>query len=224
LTLRTCSDFVHARSRINNSFTVLANAHMSRQLQHLVRAAEGGAMADNPPYDPRSVANLMLRESRRGLTNLALQKLLYLAHGLHLARTGQPLLLGHFEAWKHGPVHPGVYKAFEGWGRDIIRGPASARHPITGAERQIPEPANEDVLDHVREIIGFYGRLSAWQLVDLTHAKGGPWHFTVNNARTPSGLGLRIADTVTLERFARLKMAIKEETRFGEPDEDSPLT
>lgn len=54
-------------------------------------------------YDPRAVANLLLDEAdQRGtkVTNLALQKLLYFAHGIHLTQTKQPLLTGYFEAWQ----------------------------------------------------------------------------------------------------------------------------
>jgi len=55
------------------------------------------------------LANLMLHEAARidiTITHLTLQKLLYFAHGLSLVRYGQPLVLGYFEAWRLGPVHP----------------------------------------------------------------------------------------------------------------------
>ena len=37
------------------------------------------------------------------VTNLALQKILYLAHMVHLGRTGRALIDGEFEAWDYGP-------------------------------------------------------------------------------------------------------------------------
>ena len=45
------------------------------------------------PYDSRAIANLMLDEGQRhsrGITNLALQKLLYFAHGLFLVERSRP--------------------------------------------------------------------------------------------------------------------------------------
>jgi uncharacterized phage-associated protein len=63
------------------------------------------------PYDPRGVANLMLDEAERlgvEVTHLALQKLLYFAHGLFPINCKRPLVSGCFEAWQHGPVHPAV--------------------------------------------------------------------------------------------------------------------
>jgi len=66
---------------------------------------------EKKPYDARAIANLMLDEASemdRGVTNLALQKLLYFAHSLFLIEYKRPLVSGYFEAWKLGPVHPGA--------------------------------------------------------------------------------------------------------------------
>jgi uncharacterized phage-associated protein len=60
----------------------------------------------SPPhaiYDPRSICNLILDEAgsaARPITNLALQKLLYFTHALHLVETKSPLVTGFFEAWQ----------------------------------------------------------------------------------------------------------------------------
>ena len=72
-------------------------------------------MSGSSSCDPRSVANLLLDiadEQRLPITNLTLQKLLYFAHALFLIKTRQPLVSGYFEAWRYGPVHPLVYRAF----------------------------------------------------------------------------------------------------------------
>jgi uncharacterized phage-associated protein len=68
-------------------------------------------------YDPRVVANAIIdRAAQEGqpVTHIALQKLLYFAHGLFLLRHRKPLVSGYFEAWTYGPVHPAVYGAFTG--------------------------------------------------------------------------------------------------------------
>ena len=78
-------------------------------------------MSELPPYDPRAVANLLLDTADEfgvDVTNLALQKLLYFAHGHFLKQIGQPLVQGAFEAWNNGPVHPAIYHAFKGAGRE----------------------------------------------------------------------------------------------------------
>ena len=54
------------------------------------------------------VANELIRvahENGKSISNMKLQKLLYLAQGIHLAlENGAPLFEDTIEAWKYGPV------------------------------------------------------------------------------------------------------------------------
>ena len=43
------------------------------------------------------------------LTNLELQKIIYICHMEFLGEEDEPLVEGEFEAWDHGPVHPKLY-------------------------------------------------------------------------------------------------------------------
>ena len=101
------------------------------------------AKVANPrPYDARSVANLLLDEADRlgiEITNLSLQKLLYFAHGFCLVEDRKPLVNGHFEAWRHGPVHPLAYHAFKDVGRMPISFRADRVDPLTGEKRPLPK-------------------------------------------------------------------------------------
>jgi uncharacterized phage-associated protein len=99
-------------------------------------------------YDPRSICNLILNEAveaGRAISNLALQKLLYFAHGLHLVETKHPLVTGFFEAWKYGPVHPIAYGAFKKAGANPILFRASIRDPFTQASIPLPECTDCDI-------------------------------------------------------------------------------
>lgn len=78
-------------------------------------------------YDARAVANWFLdRAVRDGdeLTQLHLHKLVYLAHGWHLARLGRPLIRDAVEAWPRGPMIPALYDEFKHFGDGPIRGRA----------------------------------------------------------------------------------------------------
>ncbi len=55
-------------------------------------------------------ANHLCEKSEWTLTQLELQKLLYLSHMIHLGFYKSPLVYGDFEAWEFGPVHPELYK------------------------------------------------------------------------------------------------------------------
>lgn len=182
-----------------------------------------------PPYDPRAVANLLLdladkeEDGPLPISNLALQKLLYFAHGHFLIRTSTPLVQGAFEAWKYGPVHPAVYQAFKSEADKPIQIRASGRNPMTGEARTLEIPDDSQVRRHLREVLRAYGNLSAGRLVDISHARNGPWATVVNKATTSIALGLRISDSVTLECFKHQKVTVGPVSLVGEPNEDTPL-
>ncbi len=165
----------------------------------------------------------MLDEAKaRGIkiSNLALQKLLYFAHGIFLLRTRRPLVSGYFEAWQYGPVHPSVYRAFKGAGSDAIEIRVVAKDPLTGKPRDLPLPTDEDVKELLAEVVWRYGKLSPARLVDLSHAKGSPWDVIVDKSRTDVAFGMRIPDTVILYRFQHHKVSVDANPRAGEPPSD----
>ena len=179
------------------------------------------------PYDPRGVANLMLDEADRvgvAVSNLALQKLLYFAHGIFLNETKAPLVSGYFEAWQYGPVHPTAYKAFREAGGEAIQFRVQAQDVLTGGRKSIPAPADPSVTRLLQQVLNSYGKLSAGRLVDISHAKNSPWHFVVDKARTSVAFGLRISDNVILDRFKHHKVSIGVVPVAGEPSEDTPFT
>jgi uncharacterized phage-associated protein len=179
------------------------------------------------PYDPRAIANLMLDEAdRRGwkITNLALQKLLYFAHGTYLTKTKRPLVSGYFEAWQFGPVHPAVYRAFKPSGSAAIEARAVAKNPLTGKPRDLSKPSDLEVIDLVSDVMRSYGSLPPGRLVDLSHAKDSPWSVVVDKARTNIAFGMRISDDVILDRFRHHKVSVGTNPRAGEPPgDDTPF-
>lgn len=178
------------------------------------------------PYDARAIANLMLDEAEREgivVTNLALQKLLYFAHGIRLRQSKSPLVSGYFEAWQYGPVHPATYRAFKSSGAAPITARAVGKDPLTGRARQLQTPDDADIVQLVRDVVRSYGRLSPGRLVDLSHAKNSPWHYIVDKARTDVALGMRIPDNVIQERFHHHKVSAGETPRAGEPENDTPF-
>ena len=178
-------------------------------------------------YDPRSIANLILDEADRRemvVSNLALQKLLYFAHGVHLTRTKLPLVSGYFEAWRFGPVHPSVYRAFRQSGSAPITTRAVGEDPLTGETRNLPPPSGMDVRDLVSDVMKSCGHLSPGRLVDLSHAKDSPWSAVVEKARKDVAFGMRIPDNVIIELFRHHKVSVDTSLGAGEPPiEDAPF-
>lgn len=191
---------------------------------------EHGLAMSNAPYDPRSVANLILDSAEQdnennSLGNLALQKLLYFAHALYLVRhQGKPLMTGYFEAWKYGPVHPAVYYAFKGAGAERINFRAKSINVMTGEQHDIAPIEDRDVKFTIQQILMAYSHLSPGRLVEISHAPKGPWHEVWNKAKTSIALGMRISDDVTISNFKYLKIPIGHKSPHGEICEEQPFT
>ena len=172
--------------------------------------------------DPRIVANALLSiadELGLPITHLALQKLLYFAHGLHLIDTGKPLVSGYFEAWQNGPVHPTVYHAFKSEGRTPIQARAMGIDLVTRKSKALPPLEDGDIQQRLRRVVEFYGPVSPGRLRALSHAKNGPWWVTVNKKRKSVALGMRITDDVTKESFKYQYVSIADPNEADHVDE-----
>jgi uncharacterized phage-associated protein len=118
-------------------------------------------------YDARQIANWFVSRSQRDgrrMSIMSLLKLTYIAHGWNLEMHSEPLFGNRIEAWQYGPVIPEVYHAFRGQG--------------IGVSGTVAAPAGEiSVRDEhlLEQVYSNYGKLSAFQLSELTHVDGGPW-------------------------------------------------
>ncbi len=137
------------------------------------------------PYDPRAVANYLLElagQQNCALDPMKIQKLVYYAHGWHLALTGKPLIDRPMEAWQYGPVIPDLYRAFSQFGAGTITEPA--RYTATENDKVVLRPYRMNGLETeatdyakrvLRRILEQYGKYSAIQLSMMTHAPDTPW-------------------------------------------------
>lgn len=191
-------------------------------------SAAQGTLPSALPDDARSVCNLILDEADkqgRQLTNLALQKLLYFAHGFHLAATGRPLVYGFFEAWRSGPVHAPAHEAFHRAGTRPIDFRATGEDLRTGARLPLSNPTDSDVVASVRRVLMVFGGISPDELVAISQAPGTPWRAVVDKTRTSVVVGMRIPDTLIEDRFSsrRVLVGAGPALSSGEPIEDAPF-
>lgn len=164
------------------------------------------------PYDPRQLANLIL-QVRDGLgirtTQLEVQKLSFFCHGGWLTKGRGPFVSGYFEAWQHGPVHPTLYREFKRFGSNPITEVAMRKDLLTGTRVPLQQIEDFEARRHVYEVVSSLSGLSAGQLVERSHAKGGPWDQVVNKSRTDIAFGMRI-DNDTIQRLIRF-IPVREE-------------
>ena len=107
--------------------------------------------------------------SKWTLSNLELQKMLYITHVVYFGRHKAVLLEDCFYAWDYGPVLPNVYKKLKIYGADPVGNIFKQYNDLDkkALESQIIEEAYTN-LKH----------LTPAQLVALTHVKNGAWEQT----------------------------------------------
>jgi uncharacterized phage-associated protein len=152
----------------------------------------------------QEVANYFLAnvdaEAGDNISNLKLQKLVYYAQGLFLAMQGEPLFGEEIEAWRYGPVVPGLYRTYRFRGARSIEPPDQFR-----AEDYAPEV--RELLDAVLDV---YGQFSAVKLMHMTHAEP-PWRDTPQNRE------------ITPEVFGKFFSTVADAGRSGRAIEGEPV-
>lgn len=93
------------------------------------------------------------------ISNLKLQKLVYYAQALCLAKHDEPLFENEIEAWAYGYVIPELYQEFKQYG-------ANAIPPPVDFDFSVYSDAVREILD---EVYLNYGQYSAWRLSQITH-------------------------------------------------------
>ncbi len=146
----------------------------------------------------QAVANYFLhkekQENRRDMTNLKIQKLVYLAYGFYSVIGKEKLFSNRIEAWKHGPVIPALYYEASRFGSKCIEKEFTECAIIDNeniktdlgdfkVEPYIPKVENKDIMDVLDYIWDIYSKYTGWTLRNLTHLKGTPWDEVYNNGR-----------------------------------------
>lgn len=160
-----------------------------------------------PPYDGREVANLLLDKAdarQVGLSQISLLKILYFCQGWYLLYKSKALISNDFEAWENGPVIKVVRDSFKCFGSKRITGRATKFDLMSGETTEvIPRlsPADEGFVGQIFEAYHVFG---PWELRDMTHEPGSPWHKLWKSDQPVARFGLRIKNQEILEHF-RLK-------------------
>jgi uncharacterized phage-associated protein len=155
-------------------------------------------------HDARAVANFLLdyADSRKkSVSVMTLLKIIYFAHGWHLARTGEPLVRNAFEAWRHGPVIRCVYECFRGCERSPIETRASRFDAATQTRQIVAYSFTAAERNFLQGIFDAYSPFGALQLSDLTHEENSPWDQVWNAPGGKVTLGMRLSDVAIRTHF-----------------------
>ncbi len=160
-------------------------------------------------YDVRALANWFLdraQAAKRGLSNLSLNKLVYLA--IERALVEQRILLSpaRVEAWAHGPVFRELYQSFKKFESGAITERATKFSVATRGMVQASEAFHSDDEAFFERIFQRFGHRSASQLRAISHVEEGPWHI-VWHYRGNTNPGMEITPAIIFERAPRMRDA-----------------
>ena len=127
-------------------------------------------------YTPSHIANFFLNRKKHTIDNLKLNKIIYISLGYSLAILDRDLFEENVEAWQYGPVIPSIYHEFKRYGMNRIDA-YSEIYDYSLAQRIIPTVNNneKDLIELLKAILNYYGRLSSYALIQRTHQTDSPW-------------------------------------------------
>lgn len=96
------------------------------------------------------------------ITQHQLQRMLFFAHGCHLAGYGQPLVEERFEAWKLGPVVPQLFRIFIFYGNRKIFNAGLLQLPQQQDMEASLQPQADKVLDFTLQTVSVFSDAD-WQ-------------------------------------------------------------
>lgn len=112
-------------------------------------------------------------EEGNPISQMKLQKMVYFAHGTHLALHDQPLIKERIQAWKYGPVIPDIYYTFRFYGGD----PITDTDMVSDSSEKAHELSvfDNDALETLQFTWDSLKNISAGKLSGWTHLPGSPW-------------------------------------------------
>jgi uncharacterized phage-associated protein len=155
------------------------------------------------PLDARAVANYFLSlagKDGQTIDPMGIQKLVFFAHGWHLAIYDRPLISQPIEAWDYGPVIRDLYHDFKRFGNDPITeqaylinlDPETRAFRVTRPELPLTTPPETvSLLDRIWRV---YKPFTSIQLSNMTHFDGTPW-------RTAREHGAKVIDNGTIQAY-----------------------
>lgn len=130
------------------------------------------------------IANEFIRRAKANntlLTQMQLQKLVYIAHGWYLAIHDTALTSDSTQAWDYGPVYPLLWEALKSYGsrpvtETIKVGDTGAGCFMDNADQEVVANLNEEQSIFIDKIYNTYAAFHAFQLSAMTHKQDTPWY------------------------------------------------
>ena len=121
------------------------------------------------PINVLQAAKHLCKKSDWKLSNLELQKMIYICHMFYFGQQNEPLVSGDFEAWDYGPVHPSLYHHLKRYGAKPIDKSAFE------AVEDLCESNHKGQIEILNYLLKSFPPGSGPKLVAITHWDNGAW-------------------------------------------------
>ena len=137
-----------------------------------------------------AVANYFLSKENHNISNLKLNKLIYISFGWVAGYYEYYLFEERIEAWRFGPVVPSIYHQFKVHGKDVIKDKAiKVTYDDSGEgyvdlkepeieDSNLSEDSKRNLKSFLDDVYKDYQKLKPFELVKLTHGNLTPWSRT----------------------------------------------
>lgn len=142
-----------------------------------------------------SAAKHLCEASGWTLSNLQLQKMLYLADLNFLGKNGERLIDENFEAWDYGPVLPSLYHACKAFGAKSVPDIFWSAEDVSGT----PEG------EMIEKAWAALKAMTPGELVENTHWSRGAWA----KRYLPGVKGLKILESDMTDEYANRLASVK---------------
>ncbi len=152
-------------------------------------------------YTPSHIANFFLSKKGHKITNLKLNKIVYISLGYSLHYRNRDLFEEDIEAWKYGPVIPSLYHEFKVFGSGVIQKKSTyLEDNMDNMDIEDVFKINDDEIDNsiritepeiskddkdlntiLEVIFELYDKRTGIALVNLTHQENTPWSISYKN-------------------------------------------
>lgn len=130
----------------------------------------------NMPYSASLIAYAFVKkgiEESNPVTQMKLQKMVYFAHGIHLALYNEPLINENFQAWKYGPVIPDIYQSYKFYGSSPIAD--TDWLSFTVSFNKDLDKLDSKAIESINYTWNALKNINAVKLSNWTHKDGSPW-------------------------------------------------
>lgn len=158
-------------------------------------------------YDVHDVASTIISEALAlgtPISNLQLQKMLYLCQLAYVREHAKLLFPEPIVAWQYGPVVKVSYYEYAYKGASSLRNPHATKDMVDGVWVGSSVPVRSlggEALSVIRPIVRTWCERPLWDIVGETHKRGGPWDLTYNPMGRPAGAGY--GDVIDPWEYAR---------------------